>query len=683
MMTQLDRVINRYSIYKATEFLLFPFLTGFLFDLPLLSKFVISLLLTTATFVAQDFAEAIVKLWQAMAIVGLLFLLANLGLGASTSQLWTAIPILIVWFLLLVFGWNQSREAVGIFDNISIVPFLLIFVYLYRLAPRGLYENLAFIYHVDNTKSLGSIRQIIQTNEISLSLLSSTDSIGLTYFVKFVANAVSVMGKPFERSNALQAINAMSNSWMLLTLSYFFIGIRFVQWLIEALKIRSRLLVQTFSLLSMLWGLKISHSVGYFPLMLLNTIVIILLFSFRNFAPQSIFQKAIYLIVGLSLSCAMFGSWQPWLPVAGLSILVISYKIVGRSLLRRTLLQPKIFYPMLLLAVSFGWNYLVPKLSQIDLESPGRDHFPTETLLVFSGITLVSIFSLFGLKRFVDKYVYTDIDVVFHQKSLVFLSLLVSIATLIWSFGPNQEETLWFLLAVGLIFNRYSIGCIKKAVKPLIATESYDGCILFCFLSFGFVLTIFALSRFIGPVYEPMYAADKSAVAFYSQFFWFPLVVVGSLDLFGRTFFSYLHVALSLTVVSLGLQIPFAAIYDPVQSKWWHRPIINSLMINPNKPIVCSNSSEFVAEKETWVCTYFMDVLTDDEFTQMLAFQQIQLVGPRPVDLSRSKEILNVRSSPEGLVVFSCAPLDVGMTEFFSGDMNKKIDVHIQPSCDA
>ena len=682
-MMQLDLVIKRFSIYKVTQILLFPFLTGFLFDLPLLSKFLISLVLTTATFVAQDFVEAIVKLWQATAVVGLLFLLANLGLGASTSRLWTAIPILFVWFLLLVLERNQSREADGNFDNISIVPFFLIFVYLYRLAPRGLFEDLAFIYHVDNTKSLGALRKTIQTNEISISLLSSTDSIGLTYFVKFVTNAVSVLGKPLEKSHALQAINAMSNSWMLLTLSYFFVGIRFVQWLIEALRIRSRVLVLTFSLLSLLWGLKISHSAGYFPLMLLNTIVIILLFSFRNFAPQLIFQKAIYLTVGLSLSCAMFGSWQPWLPIAGLSILVIGYKIVGRSLLRRTLLQPKVFYPLLFLAVAIGWNYLVPNLSKIDLESSGRDHFPTETLLIFFGISLVAIFSLFGPKGFGDKNTTTDFDIEFYQKSFVFLSLLASLATLTWSFGPNQGETLWFVLTVGLIFNRYSIGCIKKTMKPLIATESNDACLMFCFLSFAFVLTIFALSRFIGPVYEPMYAADKSAVAFYSQFFWFPLVVVGSLDLFGRKVFSYLHVALSLTVLSLGLQIPFAAIYDPVQSKWWHRPVIDSLTKSPNIPIVCSNSSEFVAEKETWVCTYFMAALTDDEFTQMLAIQQIQLVGPRPVDLSRSKEVLDLRPSPEGLVVFSCAPLDVSIIEFFSEDRNQIIDVSIQPSCDA
>lgn len=664
---------------RFVQILFFPLLTAFLFDIPLLNKLLVSLALSLATFIAQDFVEALVKLWQATAITALIFLFVNIGFGVLMNQLCTAVPILFIWFLLLMV--SRAQEVVEDSKIFPLWPNLLIFVYLYRLVPRGLYENLAFTYHIDNTKTLGSLRETIQTNQISINLLGSTDTNALAYFIKFVVNMVTIFGKTVRNADALQAINALSNSWMLLTLSYLVIGASFVQWFIKLLNVRSQTIVQAFGLLSMLWGFKISHSAGYFPLMLLNTVVIVFLFSFKDFVPLTMFQKVKYLIVGVSLSCAMFGSWQPWLPVACLSILVILYKILGRALLIRTFRRSIILYPMVVATAFIGWIYLFPKLTQIDLESSGRDHFPTESLFFIAVISLVLISSLFG-KSSTGSLSDSVSSIRFEQRGFLLWPFVALFFGLVFNLPQNQSETVWFVLAIGLVFNRYSVRCIKTSIKPLLNKEAYDAPILFCLLSFGFVLLIFTLSRFIGPVYEPMYAADKSAVAFYSQFFWLPLVVIGSLEVFDRRANSRSRMAISLTVICLGLQIPFAVLYSPVQSKWWHRPIVDSLTQNPNRPIVCSNSSEFLPENEVWVCTRFMDVLTDDEFTEMFSHQQIQLVGPRPVDLSRSREILIERPNSQGLVVFSCAPLDIGMTDFFGVVAKDKIEFFVEPSCD-
>lgn len=77
---------------------------------------------------------------------------------------------------------SRAQEVVEDFKIFFLWPYLLIFVYLYRLVPRGLYENLAFIYHINNT-DLGLLGETIQVNQVSIKLLGAVDSIGLTYFV--------------------------------------------------------------------------------------------------------------------------------------------------------------------------------------------------------------------------------------------------------------------------------------------------------------------------------------------------------------------------------------------------------------------------------------------------------------------------------------------------------------------
>jgi len=115
--------------------LILPFLTGFLFDVPLLNKVAISLVITVASYVAQSLIEALVKFWQAVAITAFIFLLVNKGFGGSTNQLWTAVPILVVWLLLLINSKSSNRKTVENYKATLMWPYLFIFGYLHKLAP--------------------------------------------------------------------------------------------------------------------------------------------------------------------------------------------------------------------------------------------------------------------------------------------------------------------------------------------------------------------------------------------------------------------------------------------------------------------------------------------------------------------------------------------------------------------
>lgn len=85
MMRQLDQETKNVSVNKVVNSLILPLLTGFLFDIPLLNKLLVSLALFLATYIAQDFVEALIKLWQATAVTALIFLFVNEVFKVSES----------------------------------------------------------------------------------------------------------------------------------------------------------------------------------------------------------------------------------------------------------------------------------------------------------------------------------------------------------------------------------------------------------------------------------------------------------------------------------------------------------------------------------------------------------------------------------------------------------------------
>jgi hypothetical protein len=178
-----------------------------------------------------------------------------------------------------------------------------------------------------------------------------------------------------------------------------------------------------------------------------------------------------------------------------------------------------------------------------------------------------------------------------------------------------------------------------------------------------------------------MYASDKASVAFYSQFFWLPVVLLASPIALGNTKKSLSRIVSLFCFCGL-LSIPSVITYNPVQEKWWHRPVTESLSLDPDLPIVCSFNTEFSEDRETWVCTHFMEVLNDEKFIDLLWFQQWQSIGPRPVDLSLARKYLVDNSNFKTMLVLSCSELDDGMKEFFESGVKSRFEFMVNGPCD-
>lgn len=673
---------DKWSSYLLSwsHLIVFPILLGFLFDLPLLNQSIIVLVLITAVYLSGDIVEAILLLWHSLALSALIFITLKFTFNISFLNYVSVVVILLFWFGFLLRKFKSERLLRHKrFQSIDLDE-LLIFVFLYVIAPRGRLDNLDFIYQEDNQRSLNSIVRALRTSHTDLSLLNSSDTLGMPPFVKFFSNFVAKVGFFTIDEIPLRAINVLSNCWIFLLFTYFLFGISFIRSVLARLDIRVSIFVRSFSLMTMFWGFEVSHSAGYFPLFLLNTVVIVFLYTFRDVSSTLVFDRIVLFFIGLSLSLAMFGSWQPWIPVAGGAVIVVIYKVLGRIFFNRVFSSHAVKLATFLLTIWFLWN-LVKRLTNIDLESSGRDHFPTEVLLILTIFFVIIAASLYDLITKSEK------NYLHHAKNFsvtVFTCCAASVVVVfiyVLDLSPNQSRTLFILVFIGLIFNRSGIREVRSSSFSLLSNETRDGPILLAVISFLYVGLIFILSRLIGPTYEPMYASDKASVAFYSQFYWLPITFLASKNN-GKEKFSLLREAISLVAISGLLSIPSSLWYDPTQEKWWHKPVVESLALNPELPIVCSFTTEFSKDRETWVCTHFMEVLNEEKFIDLLWFQQWQSIGPRAVDLTIARRYLVEEAKFQHLLVLSCTSLSQEMLDFFSVIESSRISLKTYGPCD-
>ena len=662
--------------------LIFPLLTGFLFDLPWLNQFLISLVLAGAVFIVRDFSEALLLLWIALVITGFLLLLWCIGIDSGINNNFLVFSVLSLWFTLL-FAKSRKTSILNFSPNLALgFDGFAIFVYLYAYLPRGRLQNLGFIYHEDNQRSLNAIVSSLKRGSTDLGLIGRSDWLSMPYFVKFLSSFVSKIGMFADEEIPLRAVNVLSNSWMFLLLSYLILGSSFCKWLFCRLKPSNDFFGRFFCFLSMVWSFQISHSAGYFPLFLLNTVVIVTLCLFRTVSINTTCVRLFLFLTGLSLTCAMFGSWQPWIPAAGGLMLVVFYKILGRNLLMRIFRRPLVRITVGLFSILILVRFIID-LSQVDLESSGREHFPTEVLLVLAMLFIIMIGTLFRsffpALHVLDRYMNVQA-----QQSYIVIPIATFVIAYVYilNLHPNQGRTLFFLVVLGLVFSRYSILTISKSLQRLVNNEFTDATVIFALFTFSYIVVVFLLSRFIGPTYEPMYASDKASVAFYSQFYWFPVSLLAVPIKVDDKRKSPLISKISIFAFCSLLAIPTSLTYNAVQEKWWHKSVTDSLARDANLPIVCSFTTEFSEDRETWVCTHFMEVLNDEKFIDLLWFQQWQSIGPRPVDLSLARRFLVEESTFENILVLSCSALDQGMMDFFGSIDENRVEIKIQEPCD-
>ena len=122
------------------------------------------------------------------------------------------------------------------------------------------------------------------------------------------------------------------------------------------------------------------------------------------------------------------------------------------------------------------------------------------------------------------------------------------------------------------------------------------------------------MSRFIGPLYEPMYAANKSMLAVFGQFAWFPMILL-VVDLeknLGLSRKIELTAIFGSLLVVFGLT-PFLK-YTEVGEAWWYQPAIEAITDKPDAIVVCVDPDWTAINYEIYTCNRFMQTLSNIEY---------------------------------------------------------------------
>ena len=679
-------------LIKPLHYLVYPFLTGFLLDLPWLNQLVITVSLAFVVLLVGNFADALVVLWQAIAVSGFVSMMVAGVSGSTVDSFYVALLVPVFWFLLSMNSRRDSKRKLpqeGFFTS-EFLTFVT-FIYLAINAPRGRTDNLNFISHQDNAKQLMAPMQAAMTDQLRLEALSLEDRENVGYFAKYVANFALNLGLGTSDPAALLSINAISNAWILALVSFLVIGIHLNKWLMIKFELKNKNLFLCVSFVILFRSFYVTHLHGFLPLFILGLVGIIFIYTFREFDRESNFTVFTNSVIGLALGFSMFGSWQPWAPLGFTAVVLVVYKALGRKNLRFTV-SPIIVIPCLV-AAGFVLTRRLPGLIQnADLESGGPAFVDTEVLIVFGLIILVGVLILFQSWSLSKATVHVE-----DRKSspivnrfLVFGILTAVSFNLILKFSQNQTFTIMLLLLVGYIFAKPCSKKFSRKVSDHFSNEVNDGPFIFFVVSFGYIVAIYLASRFIGPNYYASYAAHKSATAFLSQFAWVPLLAIGVLgknDFLSTlsrslTYISFLFLLsfnVSVNVLSnsgepirtgddfnwIGLK------YEPKSQKWWHSPVVKSLRGDEDQILICSNSDLKSEDWETYVCNRFLHSLFNESIQSEFRHQTTSIFGPRPEDLSGIRLYLQNNELKKSTLVFSKESLSNEMLGVFSGQDSK------------
>ena len=672
------------NLTRFLHHLAYPLLTGFLFDLSLINQVIISSSLVLSVAIVGDFVEALLVLWQAIAVAGFVYMLISQTSGSTVRSLYAASLVLFLWILLL--SYSRYVRITDFDKDQNLIAELLTtisFIYIGINAPRGGIESLSFISHEDNSKQLIAPMEAARTGRIAFDALSLGDRESVGYFSKFVANFTLNLGVGSSDASALKAIQAISNAWVLVLLSFLVIGIQFYRSFLKLMNIDYGNLFLCLGFVLLFRSFYVEHLHGFLPLFLLGLVGLVFIYTFRRYERESVIQILIHTGIGSSLGFSMTGSWQPWAPVGLAAVVLVFYKAIGRQKLR-SLLLPSIVIPAIAVFVLVLIKKLPGMIQGADLESGGPAYVDSEVLIIF-GMSLFALIFISIQSHFVSERNHVR-DVSLSNRivnNLFIIFTFVALSTiLILNTSQNQNFTICLLVMFGyFVLNRPSQFVAERHTGSFL-DEISDLPLIFCVISFIYIVLIYLASRYVGPNYFASYASHKSSTVFLAQFSWLPILAIGCL---GRKDFRSM---LSKLMVSICLLLLFSfnsslrtnndsewilLKYQPKSHHWWHTPIVKALRTDDEQILLCSNNDLTANDYQTYVCNRFLHSLFAVEVQGEFRYQQTSMSGPRPEDLSRVRKYLEDHDLGPSTTVFSKDPLSAEMRSLFSSQRVENI----------
>ena len=236
---------------------------------------------------------------------------------------------------------------------------------------------------------------------------------------------------------------------------------------------------------------------------------------------------------------------------------------------------------------------------------------------------------------------------------------IVAVGFFLVSEDPNSRQWLSLLLLVGMLATQQFFSDLRKAVSRIKADKTYSPVLLLCTGTYLFVLYVWLASRFVGPIFEPMYAAHKSLLAFAGQFYWIVIcllfievnrakqvtrlrnAVVGLLLLMASGLFPIVRGDKTET--------PIDAVTN-LGGDWWVAPTLQSYSVDPDAFIACVNGDWTVDDISVYNCNRFSSSLSvDGELANSFRY----LAWKQKESYSALKDQIALISSTRNVVVIS------------------------------
>ena len=618
------------QVSKLLNLLVYPFLIGFVLDLPWISQLLISIAFVIATVAVHDFVDALLYLWQATAVAGLFFVILDYTSDIELNQTVCALSIPVVWIFVLMFkrkcnGGGSTVELKSIQTEIvGVVSTAMLFF----IVPRGQLQNLNFLAKgEDSALYMWSSSGLLRGQKFNLATGFGASS--YLYFYTFLNNGFLYLSRIFADSDLrslLISLNVLSNAWVFVLMSSILFSIRIVFIIKQRVSNGS----SKFALYTVVSGssflyFRASQDVGHFTQYLLNCATLVFLLTLIAASRESQFWcKFVLVFLAVTTALALVGSYGPWLPMSLIGIALAINAAFPYSIIRMWF-NSRYWLATLFIFV-MGWAIMLKKLyAKSNLEMGGGVAVvPLEAVwLVLSlSIVILGLLILCRCGKFIRSEDVVSVASNKFDSLIIYSSAIIILLAIVDRTSFNQLTTLSFVVIMGLLFRPSSFKTLVNEFRAITTHNEYDGVFILAFTTFLYGFSIYVLSRFIGPIYEPMYAGNKSMFAVFGQFSWLLILLfLNAEKILSKVTRIVRNLAIVATILIVFGQSNFIR-YEEVQSQWWHAPFLVAINENPDALIACVNPI-LTTDYEAYKCNHFVSTLTKNN--NAVLFERLSL----------------------------------------------------------
>lgn len=618
------------DVHKIINFVFLPIAISLAFDVSNITRVCLATVFLAGGYRCGSVSIFILRFWQALCLSSLIgLLLWKINNKFITPVLAFGLLLISVIFLLWNKRFTRSQlSKTSERSNVRDLVGLLTVLFIAFQAPRGKVANLRYLIAEDNEGPLRTPLSILRTNNLDLKLVF--DTISIQYFIKFTLNSFLFIFKPIistDFSDAAISVSVMSNAWILLAISVALLTLLIFDDFIVSLSHKSPSLIAFLAVSFISFAFfRASLLNGHYPQLLLNVVVYSFIISIVEFSRiENIRWHRIQIIVAMSIATAMVGSYNPWIGISAGAIFLVFDLIFKPTFLTRIFSNKRswLLVPFLIPVFWFAYRSLSSRYGMLD-DGGGVWILNNEPIWVFVFLS-VSIFIVFILDFVISRLPSKDGTKEKLSTANLWHSLPLGAFSLSFILIPREfDKYQWLslLLLVPLFLFAIFSGEIKRITQVLFADSSYVSVLYFGAGSFAFVIYVWMASRFVGPVFEPMYAAHKSLLAFVGQFFWLPLAFLVLIEVSGTKFIRRTKDGFIIVLLTLSFGIfpilrnssdlaPVNAVNN-LGGDWWIEPTLAAHDRDNQVLVLCVNGDASVDEFSVYNCNRFSSTLSLD-----------------------------------------------------------------------